>query len=143
VDEARTRAAARFLAGRLQLARAHAVSRGVIVGLRFTGSGAAATFTGYRDGDEDGVRTGDIATGVDTEVEPAARLSDLFPGVTSTIAFGTSTIVSFTPSGTASSGSVFLEGRDGSRYAVRVLGATARTRVLRFDERRQDYVEIP
>ena len=32
----------------------------------------------------------------------------------------------------ATSGTIYLRGRDGSRVAVRVLGATGRTRVLRY-----------
>jgi hypothetical protein len=41
-------------------------------------------------------------------------------------------MLSLGPDGTASSGSVYLHGRR-LQYAVRVLGATGRTRVLRFD----------
>jgi hypothetical protein len=37
-----------------------------------------------------------------------------------------------TPDGTATSGSLYLHGRE-RQYAVRILGATGRTRVLRFD----------
>ena len=44
---------------------------------------------------------------------------------------------SFSPDGTATTGSVYLESRDGSRFAVRVLGATARIRIERYVTSRQ------
>jgi hypothetical protein len=50
--------------------------------------------------------------------------------------------VSFTPDGTASSGTVYVRGRGGAQYAVRVLGATARTRVLRYDVERREFVDV-
>jgi hypothetical protein len=70
------------------------------------------------------------------------RLFELFPGVAigvspttptdDPIRLGGSDILSFTPSGTSSSGTIYIAGRDGTQWAVRVLGATARTRVLRY-----------
>ena len=67
-------------------------------------------------------------------------LASLFPGVAVT-AEGGVRLFSFSPDGTATTGSVYLESRDGSRFAVRVLGATARIRIERYviarsDERR-------
>ena len=50
--------------------------------------------------------------------------------------------MSFTPLGTASSGTLYLRGRDGSEYAVRVLGATGRTRVLRYEAITRTWVEV-
>jgi hypothetical protein len=49
------------------------------------------------------------------------------------VQLGAGDILSFTAAGTATSGTVFVRGRDGSQLAVRVLGATGRTRVLRYD----------
>jgi hypothetical protein len=48
------------------------------------------------------------------------------------IRVGSSRILTLGPDGTATSGTLYLHGRRG-QYAVRVLGATGRTRVLRFD----------
>jgi glutamate synthase domain-containing protein 3 len=48
------------------------------------------------------------------------------------VKLGASNLLSFTPLGTSTSGSVFVRGRDGSQFAVRVLGATGRARVLRY-----------
>ena len=41
-------------------------------------------------------------------------------------------LFSFTPLGTSSSGTFYLTARDGSRFAVRVLGATGRARLLHY-----------
>jgi len=54
----------------------------------------------------------------------------------------TSVLMSFTPLGTSSSGTLYLRGRDGSRYAVRVLGGTGRTRVLRYEAKSRTWVEV-
>jgi hypothetical protein len=49
--------------------------------------------------------------------------------------------MSFTPSGTATSGTIYIRGRDGSQFAVRVLGATGRTRVLRYLPARKEWTD--
>ena len=49
--------------------------------------------------------------------------------------FGRSDLVSFSPDGSASSGTLYVtDGRDGL-YAVVLFGPTARVRVWRFDRR--------
>ena len=62
------------------------------------------------------------------------------PIATST--FDTSVLMSFSPLGTASSRTLYLRGADGSQYAVRVLGATGRTRVLRLVVSTGAWVEV-
>ena len=79
-----------------------------------------------------------------------ALLSDLFPRVEIGLApqapapeavqLGGTTILSFTPSGTATSGSVYVRGKDGTQWAVRVLGVTGRVRVLRFEPATGEWV---
>jgi len=160
IEEHRAHAAARYLAGRFGLARLDAVKRSARVGLRFDGDGPAAAWTTYLDGNANGIRSRDIATGVDTVLRPAERLADLFPGVTfglhawvpeigastpsaedrDPIRIGSSHIVTFTPIGTATSGTVYICGRDASQYAVRVLGVTGRTRVMWFDPGAREWV---
>jgi hypothetical protein len=41
--------------------------------------------------------------------------------------------VSFAPQGSASSGSIYVLGRAGSQYVIRVFGETGKTRILRYD----------
>jgi hypothetical protein len=45
------------------------------------------------------------------------------------------------PNGSSSSGTVYVHGRQRSQYAVRVLGATGRVRVLKFVEASRQWVE--
>jgi prepilin-type N-terminal cleavage/methylation domain-containing protein len=150
LDASRTAAAARFLASRMALARAQAVARGTAVGIRFAGAAGTVSFASYVDGNGNGIRTGDIASGADRARDPPRLLAAAFTGVEfglvvngailPPVQFGTAGIASFTPEGTASPGTVYVRGRDGAQFAVRVLGATARTRVLRFDAARQQFV---
>ena len=132
VDRSRTRAAARFLAARMTLARAQAVARAATVALRFTADGQGVGM--YADGNGNGVRTRDIEEGRDPALERPVRLADLFPGVAVDAAgVGGAGILAFTAAGTASSGTIYLRGRERMQAAVRVLGATGRIRVLRYD----------
>jgi hypothetical protein len=48
------------------------------------------------------------------------------------VALGGTTIMWFTPIGTTASGSVYVSGRDGTQWVVRVPGVAVRARVLRF-----------
>ena len=143
LDRARARAAARYFAARMALVRSQAVARSSTMALRFAAEAGRPAFATYVDGNHNGVRSTDIETGIDTRLEPPLALSDLFPGVTiSSSSFGPSGILSFTPAGTATPGTLYLLGRDGSRYAVRVLGATGRTRVLQYDAATREFIEI-
>ena len=149
VERARASGAARYLAGRLALARSQAVGRSANVAVAFAAVGSTFTVAMYADGNGNGVRTADISAGVDPLIEKAVRLSDLFPRVvlslndpSDTSAPNTSALMSFSPIGTASSRTLYLRGADGSRYAVRVLGATGRTRVLRYVASTRTWAEV-
>ena len=149
VARSRTLGAARYLASRLALARAQAVARSANVALLLSAADGTFMVGTYVDNNADGVRTRDIAAGIDTSIDVAVRLSSLFPhvalflndpAVTST--FDSSALMSFSPLGTASSRTLYLRGADGSEYAVRVLGATGRTRVLRLVSSSGAWVEV-
>ncbi len=154
VDQWRTAGAARYVAAQLQEARMQAVSRSADVGLRFTPVDGTFAFGVYVDGNGNGIRTTDITRGADRELAPPVRLSARFrdvdfgsaPGLpaidaSSTppggdpIRLGSGDILTFSPVGTCSSGTLYLKGGGGAQYAVRVLGATGRTRVFRFESR--------
>jgi prepilin-type N-terminal cleavage/methylation domain-containing protein len=150
LDEIHTASAARYLAGRIMSTRMDAIRRSAAVALRFVASTPDYTFGPYADGNGDGVRTADIARGVDRPLAPAQQLRDQFPGVAfgllagipdadgaaagspDGVRIGSARILTMSPEGTATSGTLYLRGRQ-AQYAVRVLGATGRTRVLRFD----------
>ena len=152
VDAWRTRGAAFFMASRFALTRVQAVHRHANVGLRFTDEGNGFSMRPYADGNDNGVRSAEMASGVDRPIRDADRLDHLFPGTrfgfiddatlidgspagpeSDPIRFGNSDMVTFSPAGTATSGTVYLRGRGQVQYAVVVLGATGRTRIARFD----------
>jgi Tfp pilus assembly protein FimT len=143
-DRARAVAAARRLAQLCQVARFQAVSRGRYVALHFAAAGGDYTVQPFADGNGNGVQVADIANGVDLAVQPPLQLSGDFAGAriavdpavgngVNPLALGGTQLLSFSPDGTATSGSVYVLGRDGTQMVVRVFGATGRIRVLRFE----------
>lgn len=151
IDEMRTAAAARSVAANLQRARLAAIMRNRSTAVLFTGSGAASEEAIFVDGNRNGVLTRDIRDGLDLPLGQPLRLADRFggsgfgalPGLPAVdpggtppgsdpIRLGASSLAVFTPLGTASSGTVYLVGRGGAQFAVRVFGETGRTRVLKF-----------
>ena len=152
IDDLRAIGAARYLTTRLQRARTEAVARSSDVALQFISTAGGYAYGVYVDGNGNGVRTAEIQQGIDRELVPPERLPALFSGVdfgvlpglpavdsggtppgTDPIKLGASNILTFSPIGTASSGSLYILGRRGAQYVVRVSGETGRTRVLKFD----------
>ena len=158
VDQIRTAAAARYLAGRLVDARIAAITRSTCVGLRFEPDGADYRYLRYADGNGNGVRSTDIALGIDTAIGSRERLGDLFPGVSlglmngypdadgvggtgaDGVRIGIARIETMSPDGTATAGTLYLHGRR-SQFAVRILGTTGRVRVLEY--RAEDRAWVP
>jgi type II secretory pathway pseudopilin PulG len=159
LDDINTRAAARYLAARLQHTRTDAVRRNTNVAMRFSTIGSVARYAAYRDGNSNGVLSRDIVDGVDRQVGPLEALSDQFPDVdfgatpglpavdppaaapgSDPIRFGASDMAVFTPSGTATPGSVYIRGRRDSQYVVRVFGDTGKVRVLKYYAARRLWV---
>jgi prepilin-type N-terminal cleavage/methylation domain-containing protein len=152
VDGSRVRGAAYFVASRIALTRMQAVHRQANVALRFVAEEGGYEMRSYADGNRNGVRTVEIAAGVDPPILSAERLDQLFPGArfgfiegatlvdgtpvaidADPIRVGTSNMLAFSPMGTCTPGTVYIRGRGRTQYAVVVLGATGRSRVLRFD----------
>ena len=140
VDRARGWAGTRFVAAHFVRARAQAVGRGAAVALRFDGDGEHTTLSSFADANRNGVLTRDIDAGIDPPLDDPVPFASLFPGVTIT-GDGGVRLFSFSPDGTATTGSVYLQSHDGSRFAVRVLGATARVRIERYVSVRDTWVE--
>ena len=150
-DEIHAAGAARHMASLVRLARAESLRRGVHAAVAFQPSGQDYRFAIFADGNYDGVRTADIGAGIDRQVSSWARIGDQFPraafgivpGVPdpdsgtrltgSPVKLGGSNLLSFGPDGGATSGTLYLRGPAGQQYAVRILGATGRSRLLRFD----------
>jgi hypothetical protein len=148
--EARTRGAGFYVASKVALLRAKAVRGSANVALRFSEAGEAWQFREFADGDGDGVLAVDISSGRDQPTGDAERLSDRFPGArfgfvascplidgsavgseSSPVRIGAARMISFSPAGTATSGTLYIRGQGASAYAVVILGATGRTRLLR------------
>ncbi len=160
LHEYRAASAARYLAARCRLARMQAVRRSAAVAIKFERGAAEVRFASFVDGNHNGVRTDDIARGVDRPLTAFERIGDQFPGVVfglhagippigsdggsaprDGLQIGRSGIVTFTPRGTATSGTLYLRGRGTAQFAVRILGATGRTRLLAFDRGTRKWVE--
>ena len=65
-----------------------------------------------------------------------AHVTGIDPGPFNTsdpVQIGSSTLLSFSPTGSSTSGTLFMHGIRGNQFAVRVLGATGRTRILEFN----------
>jgi type II secretory pathway pseudopilin PulG len=156
LDEARTGAAARYLAGQIVSSRMDAVNRSRCVALRFEASTPDYRVARYVDGNGNGVRTAEIGR-IDPIDGVPKRIGEDFPNVrfgladglpdvdgvrgtgTDGVRIGSARILTMSPDGTATSGTLYLEGRR-AQYAVRVLGATGRTRVLKYDAGQRTWI---
>jgi Tfp pilus assembly protein FimT len=150
-EQAAARAGARYLAARLQQVRIEALKRNVTVALRVNPDDLDRLAV-YADGDGDGVLQSDIDRGTDPVVDAERRLSDytsvalrvardvpepetgaLLTAGSDPLRIGRSSLVSFSPLGSATGGTLYLAAATGPQMAVRLFGATGRARVLRFD----------
>jgi type II secretory pathway pseudopilin PulG len=161
LDDYRVSGAARYVATRIQRTRMEAVSRSTAAAMQFVQTGGSYSFGVYSDGNGDGVRTQDIRDGIDPQMAAIERLPDTFSGVEfgllpglppvdvggaapgeDPIKLGASNLLSYSPVGTSTSGSVYVRGRGQSQCVVRVFGDTGRTRVLKFDVRTRQWRPI-
>jgi type II secretory pathway pseudopilin PulG len=152
VDAGRLRGAAFHMSARLALVRMQAVRRHANVALRFQLRNGQYRYQTFADGDSDGVKTTDITSGRDVPLGEDEGIGDNYPGVSfgflagcplvgggaaggNPIRIGNTTLLSVSPAGTATSGTLYLRGRGNVAYALVVLGATGRTTLLRCDAR--------
>jgi type II secretory pathway pseudopilin PulG len=159
-DAVRAEGAANYVAAVLHGARAEALKRRAHVAVRFETDGGRHVMAVYLDGDGNGVRSTDISGGVDVLLRPREPLDGQFANVAfgfesgvpdvdgspagpnpDPIRVGRSRMLSFGPSGTSSTGTVYLCGPGRRQTAVRVLGVTGRIRSLRFDFAASQWVE--
>lgn len=135
------------------MARSYAISRSRNVGLKFRRNGDRYEWALYADGNGNGVRTAEIANGVDRYLGityPWTR-NDVLPGImTGTrvpdpgspgryldriddpIRFNASDICSFSAMGESTPGSVYLWDRHDGMAVLRVFGETAKLRSLYY-----------
>ena len=149
---ARALGAARYLAALLQRERIEAVRTGRVCGWRFDDDGTGIGFVRVADGNGNGLRSAEIADGIDLVRGPRVRVADAFAGVRFVIADTVpsidggpglaagadpvrigSTILAFAPTGSATSGTLYVASADSQQFAIRILGATGRVRIFEFD----------
>jgi prepilin-type N-terminal cleavage/methylation domain-containing protein len=144
LDRARAKAATRYLAAQMGAARTQAVLRGAAVALRAHADDEGVAISLVVDGNGNGVRTREIDGGIDQPLSVPLRIEELFAGVVIGVPGATgrdavrlsgTELLSFTPAGTATSGSLYVLGKDGSRFAIRILGVTARVRLEQYNDR--------
>jgi prepilin-type N-terminal cleavage/methylation domain-containing protein len=160
-DGGRAAAGARTMATILSSQRWKSVAGHRVRGLQFRKGGNGWSWREVADGNGNGLRSAEILRGVDPVLTPDDALELRVPDVTlgfppggpypeappgtdtlsagdDPVRFGRSDLVSFSPVGSASSGTLYVtDGRRGL-FAVVLYGPTARLRVWRFilEERR-------
>jgi type II secretory pathway pseudopilin PulG len=159
IDAGRASQAASVMASRFRLARLEAVSQSRSIGLVFDQQGGRWTFRVCADGNGNGIRRAEIASGTDACLEGPHDLQAMFPGVQiavdatirgpggeppspAPVRFGTSNLASFSALGSCTAGTLFLRSPMGAQYAVRLAGATGRTRVLRYAPTTRTWVDV-
>jgi len=157
-DAGRAREGAQYLAAQCRSARTEAIARNTTASIVFDIVSGRWRFRRCADGNGNGMRRADISSGRDV-CQVSTEVSELFSGVridvpaglpdpdggsatNGAVRFGASDIASFTPSGTATAGTVYLRSDGGAQYAVRVAGTTGRVRVLRYDLASRSWSEI-
>lgn len=147
------RSAAGEVTAALWRARAHSLTRNVNVGVKFRKNGDRYEWALYGDGNGNGVRTAEIVRGVDRPLGIAIPWTrrDVRPGIFTDIRvpdpgspgsyldhpedpirFNSSDICSFSPAGESTPGSIYLSDGHNRMAVVRVLGRTAKIRVLYY-----------
>ena len=154
-DAGRVEAGARYMATLLAARRGTAVAESRSVGLHFEPDGEGWAWREASDGNGNGVRTAELRSGTDSYRTAAIRLEDRVGGVRvgllpdrpvpevppgtglldpggDPVRFGRSDIISFSPDGRASSGTLYVTDGRAGLCAVVLFGPTARTRVWRW-----------
>ena len=153
LDRERTIVGAQYLAGQLLRARLESLKRGQAVAVRLDVVGGRTWCRLFVDGNGNGVLQRDIDRGVDPALGPAAAIdqeardvslrinqpitdvagvASLQPG-DDPLRIGNSSLVVFSPLGSATSGTMYVAAPRGPQLALRIFGATGRVRVLMFD----------
>ena len=162
-SRARVEAGAREVASLFHKCRSQAVSRSRSVALKFERQGNSYLYAVYEDTNGDGIKISDIASGADGLVAGPSHIDDSAQGVefsilqrppihkippqsgsitnmSDPIQFGSLDLVSFTPLGSATSGTAYLSDGD-HMQAVVLYGPTGRTRVWRYVNEQNRWVQ--
>jgi len=159
LDRERTIIGARYLAGLLQRARLESLKRARPVAVRVDVIGERTQLRLFEDRNGNGVLQRDIDRGIDLPLTPMEWLDDqtrdmslrinqnvtdvsgvmtLEPG-DDPLRIGNTSLLTFSPVGSATSGTLYVAAHRGPQMAIRVFGATGRVRVLMFDARTRQW----
>ena len=137
--------------------RQRSITMRVNCGLKFSELAGVWHFAVYEDSDGDGIRNDDITKGIDRLIEPPRPLFREWPVATiglldekvkdadgdpvkTPVTFNRTTICSFTPRGESTPGTIYLtDSRD--LWCVRVYGASAKIRTLRYDAAAKKWIQ--
>jgi hypothetical protein len=153
LDRERTIVGAQYLAGQLQVARLDSLKRARAVAVRLEIVGDRTQLQLFADGDGDGVLQRDIDRGIDPPLTTPGWLDDQARGVSlrvnqairdvagsaniapgdDPLRIGNTALLTFSPVGSATNGTLYVAAHRGPQMAIRVFGATGRVRVLMFD----------
>ncbi|ANM28988.1 hypothetical protein ABI59_04300 [Acidobacteria bacterium Mor1] len=155
--QGRAAAGVRHLGAELEAVRWMALAGGRSHGLLFERSEGGWGWQRVVDGNGNGIRRAEIRSGVDRRLGGVRRLSREVPGARlgfpgpgpyprvppsrgslgnpdDPVRFGGSDLVSFSPRGSGTSGSLYVTSERGALYALVLHGRTARQRVRRYAE---------
>ena len=144
---------AQYLAAQAQRARLESLRRGASVAVRLEQLDGRTAIQLFVDGNGNGVLQKDIDRRLDTALTVAEWLDDRARGVAVRInqsivdvgaggmmaagddplRVGNSSLLSFSPTGGATGGTVYVAAPRGPQMAIRIFGATGRVRILMFD----------
>ena len=153
LDRERTIIGTHYLAGQLQRARLESLKRARSVAVHLALVEERTSIQLFVDGDGDGVRQHDVDDGIDPPLAPPEFLDDRSRGVSLRInravadiggagdlaagadplRIGNTSLLAFSPLGSATSGTLYIAGHRGPQMAIRVFGGTGRVRVMTFD----------
>src|SRR5215213_8749576 len=153
LERERTIVGAQYLAGQLLRARLDSLKRARSVAVRLEVIGDRTQLQLFADGNGNGVLQRDIDRGIDPPLSPlewldhqardiSLRVNQTIKDVagTATIApgddplrIGNTALLTFSPLGSATNGTLYVAAHRGPQMAIRVFGATGRVRVLMFD----------
>lgn len=140
-------------------AQTDASRRGRAVGLEWTEREGRLWGVVVVDGNGNGITQTDIDAGIDVSAGADVPMFDVVSGASvgirtrvraiddsgwlepgsDPIRFGRSDRVTFTPDGRATPGTVYVSGRLGAQYAVRVSGTSGRVQLLRYESSSGDW----
>jgi prepilin-type N-terminal cleavage/methylation domain-containing protein len=152
----KVRAAAREITALFRAARYEAVSKKKYIGFEFLKKEDGYHFRKIQDGNANGIRKSDIQKGIDAPLHGDLQIKNRYGNIDFSILsrksvrkippgkgvienpddpvkFGRSDIISFSPSGHASSGSIYISDGMNHMMGIVVFGPTVRIRVWDYD----------